>query len=130
MKMTPVFILMIAVLIGVIIIFANRDALNKNILEDINNVSIVDGKQIIEIKARGGYFPKITQAKADMASIIRVTTESAFDCSIALKIPSLNYRKNLPMSGTTDVDVPPQKTGTILRGLCAMGMYNFQIKFE
>lgn len=39
-------------------------------------------------------------------------------------------RKNLPPSGTTDIEIPPQKAGAVVQGLCAMGMYNFSIKFE
>jgi hypothetical protein len=28
------------------------------------------------------------------------------------------------------VDVPPQKAGSTLTGLCSMGMYSFTIRFE
>jgi hypothetical protein len=50
--------------------------------------------------------------------------------SSAVFIPSLNYRKNLQPSGVTEIEVPPQKAGTTLQGLCAMGMYNFTIKYN
>ncbi len=98
--------------------------------EAVNNVSMADGKQIIKIQAKGGYSPKVTTAKADTPTTIEVSTQSTFDCSSALVIPSLNYRKNLPPSGTTDIEVPAQKAGTKLQGLCAMGMYSFVVNFN
>ncbi len=98
--------------------------------ESGENVEIVDGEQVIQIKAKGGYFPRFTEAKADIATTIEVTTEGTFDCSAALSIPKLNYNKSLPLSGTTEVDIPPQKAGTKLQGFCAMGMYYFEIEFS
>jgi len=97
---------------------------------DINNVNIVDGKQVIEINAKGGYSPRITTAKAGIPTVIKMKTNGSFDCSSALVIPSLDYRNNLPLSGETLIDVPAQKAGTKLQGLCAMGMYNFLIEFN
>jgi len=127
MKKTAISILVAVILIGGTI-FLTRG--NNNLNNNINNVSIVDGKQIITINAKGGYAPQITTAKADMPTIIKMDTRGTFDCSSALVIPSLNYRKSLPPSGETLIDVPPQKAGTKLQGLCAMGMYNFSINFN
>ena len=126
MKKTAISILVAVILIGGTI-FLTRG--NNNLNNNINNVSIVDGKQIITINAKGGYAPQITTAKADVPTIIKMDTRGTFDCSSALVIPSLNYRKSLPPSGETLIDVPPQKAGTKLQGLCAMGMYNFSINF-
>ncbi|MDP3963330.1 MAG: cupredoxin domain-containing protein [bacterium] len=131
MKTTAISILVAAVLIGGAIVFSsgNKSSSSDN-TQAANNVSIVDGKQIITINAKGGYSPRLTTAKADMPTIIKVATNGTFDCSSALTIPSLGYRTNLPPSGSTDVKVPPQKAGTIMRGLCAMGMYNFSVIFN
>ncbi len=96
----------------------------------VNNVTIVDGKQTINIDAKGGYSPKLTTAKADMPTVIRVATNATFDCSSALTIPALGYRSNLPASGITEIEVPPQKGGTGIQGICAMGMYNFLVNFN
>lgn len=95
-----------------------------------NNVSIVDGKQVITITAKGGYSPRITNAKAGIPTVIKMDTRGTFDCSSALVIPDIGYRKNLPPSGETIVELPPQEIGTSMRGLCAMGMYNFSINFD
>lgn len=95
-----------------------------------NNVSIVDGKQIIEIDAKGGYAPRNTVAQANIPTLIKVKTRGTFDCSSALIIPSIGYRANLPPSGETIIELPPQKEGSTMQGLCAMGMYNFIISFR
>ncbi len=97
---------------------------------NINNVSVVDGEQIIEINAKGGYSPRITAAKAGIPTVIKMKTSGSFDCSSALVIPSLNYRNNLSPSDETLIDVPAQKPGAKLQGLCAMGMYSFSIEFN
>lgn len=95
-----------------------------------DNVTISDGKQIIQIDARGGYAPRVSVASADMPTIIRVVTNGTYDCSAGLVIPSINYKKILPPTGSTDIEIPPQKAGTSLKGLCSMGMYNFAIQFN
>ncbi len=96
----------------------------------INNVTVEDGKQIVTISAKGGYLPRISQAKADMPTVLRVDTNGTFDCSSSLNLPSMNYQKNLPATGVTDIDIPPQKAGSTFEGLCGMGMYKFQIAFK
>lgn len=98
--------------------------------EAANNVLITDNKQIVEIIAKGGYSPKVSLAKADVPTIIKVKTTGTFDCSAALTIPSIRYQKYLPASGETLIEIPPQKTGSTLQGVCSMGMYSFVIKFQ
>lgn len=94
------------------------------------NTSIVDGKQIIEIKAKGGYAPRVTAAKANMATVINVQTNGTFDCSSALTVPAVGFRAMLPSSGATPIEIPPQKPGTTIKGVCSMGMYNFAVNFN
>jgi hypothetical protein len=59
-----------------------------------------------------------------------MVTNGTFDCSSSVKIPSLAIQKTLPPTGATDIDIPPQTAGTKLKGVCIMGMYNFEIAFE
>ena len=94
------------------------------------NVSIVGGSQTIEISAKGGYSPQSTPAKPGPRTSRKIKTSETFDCSSALSIPKLGYQTILSPSGETVVDVPPQKAGTVLTGLCSMGMYSFTIRFE
>ncbi len=96
---------------------------------DGTNVTIVDGKQIIEISAKGGYSPIKTTAKANIPTILRVSTNGTFDCSSAVRVPSLGISQNLPPSGTTDIDLGSPKV-SVLEGTCGMGMYPFQIDFQ
>lgn len=94
-----------------------------------NNVVVENGKQYIDINVKGGYFPSKSVAKAGMPTVLRFKTEGTFDCSIALRIPKLNVSKNLPQTGTTEIDIGNQAAGK-LTGMCAMGMYNFEVQFQ
>jgi len=109
--------------------FVSNTKGNTDVEENVNNVSIVGGKQIIEIKAKGGFSPTHSIAKAGIPTILRINTNGTFDCSSAIRIPSMNITQNLPMSGTTDVDLGIQKE-TKLEGTCSMGMYPFDIDFR
>ena len=95
----------------------------------VENTTVLNGKQIIEIQARGGYQPQQSIAKAGIPTVLRFVTSGSFDCSSAIRIPSLQISKNLPSSGTTDIDIGVSKQG-VLQGMCAMGMYPFEIDFQ
>jgi len=124
-------ILAIAIFAGVAVLLSTSGGNVKNDNQQVaGNVSLVGGKQIITINAKGGYMPRITTAKAGIPTVINVKTQGTFDCSSSITIPSLGYQNNLPPSGETAIDVPAQTAGTILRGLCSMGMYNFSINFN
>lgn len=105
----------------------------KNVPTNSNgqaNVNIVDGKQVIEIKAKGGYAPRVTTAKANTPTVINMQTNGTFDCSLALAVPAVGFRDMLPSSGVTPIEIPPQQPGTTIKGVCSMGMYNFAINFN
>ncbi len=91
---------------------------------------VVNGKQVIEIKAKGGYAPRVTIAQANIPTIINVQTNGTFDCSSALAIPAVGFRGILPSSGITPIEIPPQKPGTTIKGVCSMGMYSFSVSFK
>lgn len=98
---------------------------------NVNNVSVSDGKQIIEIDVNGGgYSPKVSIAKANMPTILRMKTSGFLSCASALSLPAIKYRENLPLTGVTDIEIPPQEAGSKFQGLCAMGMYSFLINFN
>jgi plastocyanin domain-containing protein len=94
------------------------------------NVSVIDGKQVVEIKAKGGYAPRVTAAKANMPTVINVQTNGTFDCSSALTVPAIGFRTMLPSSGVTPIEIPPQQPGTTIKGVCSMGMYSFAVNFN
>lgn len=94
-----------------------------------NTVVMENGKQVITLRAKGGYWPRVSVAKAGIPTVLRVKTDNTFDCSSALRIPSLKIAQNLQYSGSVDIDLGSQKAG-ILDGMCSMGMYRFGIEFR
>jgi P-type Cu+ transporter len=131
MKSTVLSILIAGVLIAGAVMWGGKGKTDS--VENVSpasNVRMENGIQIIDITARGGYSPRLTKAKAGVPTVLNVNTQSSFDCSIALSIPSLGFRKNLPMTGTTSIEVPLEKTQGRLAGTCAMGMYNFAVEFN
>ena len=95
-----------------------------------SNVSVVDGKQIVEITAKGRYAPTLTEAKAEVPTVLRINTNGTFDCTSIVRIPAVGYQANLPPTGATDIELPPQKSGATVQGICAMGMYSFNVAFK
>ncbi|QQS60840.1 MAG: cupredoxin domain-containing protein [Candidatus Moraniibacteriota bacterium] len=91
-----------------------------------DNVFMEGEKQIIHIKAKGGYTPRISKAKVNIQTILKVKTEGTFDCSSVITIPSMKISENLPPTGETEIDLGILEEGTI-QGTCGMGMYSFQI---
>lgn len=129
MKSTVIAILIGAVFVSVAIMLSQQSP-STIAVEEVNNVTVVDGKQIVSITAKGGYSPRISKAKADIPTTLKMTTNGTFDCSSALTLPSIAYQENLPSSGITNIDIPAQKAGTTFEGLCSMGMQRFEIAFE
>jgi plastocyanin domain-containing protein len=128
MKMIVVSLVIAAAVIFGALVFTKSASQPGNSVP-AQNVTIVDGKQIIEIEARGGYSPRKSIAKAGLPTILRFKTSGTFDCSSSIRIPSLNISKILPQSGTTDIDLGDQKSGA-LQGSCGMGMFPFEIDFQ
>lgn len=97
--------------------------------EIANTAIMTEGKQVIDIRAKGGYSPRTTTATANIPTVINIQTSATFDCSASLTIPAIGYTKHLPPSGITTIEIPAeQATGTV-RGVCSMGMYSFSITF-
>lgn len=98
-------------------------------VSDGKNVEIRDGVQYITIDAKGGYWPKVSSAKAGIPTKLVVNTRGTYDCSAALVIRSIGYEKILPETGSETIDLGMPKPGKF-QGLCSMGMYNFIVNFE
>lgn len=126
MKKIIISIFVALILIGMAFVVASGG--NKSPV-NANNVSVVGGKQIIDLTARGGYSPEKSIAKAGVPTTLRFTTNGNYDCSSSVRIPSQNISKNLEISGTTEIDLGSPKAG-VMYGSCGMGMYPFEIDFE
>ena len=128
-KLTIAAIILSVAIVGGVLLFTGGGS--KTVAtSSTSNVSVADGKQLVEIGVKGGYLPTATSAKADMPTTLRMKTDGTFDCSSGVTIPSLGYRKILPSTGSTDIEVPAQKAGTTLDGVCVMGMYHFAVNFN
>ncbi len=88
------------------------------------------GTQVIEVDAKGGYYPNEIVAKAGVATVLRMRTRSTFDCSASFVIPALSVRQMLPPTGVTEFAIPVQKQGSELQAMCGMGMYRLTIAFN
>ena len=92
-------------------------------------VTIVDGRQVIDITAKGGYTPRKVMAQAGLPTTLRVSTNGSYDCSTSLVIPQLNYNKYLQPTGVEEIPITAEQAKGKLRGLCSMGMYSSEIAF-
>jgi plastocyanin domain-containing protein len=122
-----------AMIVGGIILYTFSRFNNNTIpsgSESSVNVSFIDGKQIIDVTAKGGYAPRTTMAKAGIPTVLRIKTQSTFDCSSALTIPKLRYQKSLSVTGIEEIIVNPDQAQGTLRGVCSMGMYSFKVTFN
>lgn len=128
MKSTVIAIVVGSLLIAGAIILSSGNGVSSNQVNG-NNVSVVAGKQIVTINVKGGYQPSKSIAKAGIPTIIRFSTNGTFDCSSAIRIPSLGIQKILPQSGNTDIDIGNPQVAK-LQGMCGMGMYRFEIDFQ
>lgn len=129
MKPMHIAVIITAVLIGGAILLAQNRPSTGSVAPTGDNVSIVDGQQIIVITAKGGYSPRVTTAKAGIPTVIRFSTTGTFDCSSYIRIPSMGVAKILPSTGTADISITNPQPG-LLNGMCGMGMYPFQVNFE
>jgi|SRR3989344_9069580 len=125
MNKTVYIIITLALIVAIGIIFAGGS--NSKLVQ---NVEIRDGVQYVTIDARGGYAPRVSLAKAGIPTKLIMNTKGTYDCSAALVIKSINYQKILPQNGKTEIDIGTPKVGEPLQGVCGMGMYSFQIRFN
>ena len=135
-KKNIIIVISTLIIVVLIIIFSKQEPKTIKYDESASaqtispNVTTENGKQIIEINVKGGYTPRSTVAKAGIPTILRMKTNSAFDCSSSLRIPAINYFKNLEPTAVTDIDLPNEAAGATLQGVCSMGMYSFSIQFQ
>ncbi|HEY4505088.1 MAG TPA: hypothetical protein VJG67_00100 [Candidatus Paceibacterota bacterium] len=124
-------IITLALVIGIGIIFLGGSKSNNNGTgEATQNIEIKEGIQYVTVNARGGYFPKISTAKAGIPTKLIVKTDGTYDCSASLVIRSLGFQKILAQTGEEVIDLGIPKAEEPIQGLCAMGMYNFAINFN
>ena len=124
-------IITVALVIGLGIIFlgGSQNDTESASTQAGQNIEIRDGVQYITIDAKGGYFPRVSAAQADIPTKLIVKTNGTYDCSSALVIRSIGYQKTLPQTGEEIIDIGTSKAGSSVQGTCSMGMYNFSVNF-
>lgn len=127
LKNASIIILGLIIILGIILLSTKKpDTLGEL---DSNLVTSSDGRQIINVAAKGGYQPAVITAESNKETTLIVNTNNTFDCSSAFTIPKLGVSKNLPPSGKTEFNLGSFNPGDELDGTCTMGMYSFKIKF-
>ena len=129
MKTPTILLIAAALLIGGIFVIGNKEEAAP-VTSTVIQGEMTPLAQTIDIKAKGGYSTQLISAQANIPTTLKVTTSGTFDCSASLTIPSIGYRTNLPSTGVTEIEVPPQAAGTTLEGICQMGMYSFAVRFN
>ena len=132
MNKTALIIFSVGLIISIGIIFSLR---SNSVATPTNTnaeqkIEVKDGVQYITINAKGGYFPRVTNAKAGVPTKLIIKTSGTYDCSAALVIRSLKYQQILPQNGETIIDVGIPVAGEPLQGVCSMGMYSFLVNFS
>jgi plastocyanin domain-containing protein len=135
---TSLIIISLGLIVGMGIIFmGSSKSNNKNTYgvinsktEQVQNVSVKDGIQYVTIDAKGGYLPRVSNAKSGIPTKLIVKTNGTYDCSASLVIRAIGYQKILPKTGEEVIDLGTPKAGVPIRGVCGMGMYSFVVNFE
>ncbi|MBP6911709.1 MAG: cupredoxin domain-containing protein [Candidatus Pacebacteria bacterium] len=133
MNKTASIIITIALVIGLGIVFIGGSKTKNSdtsSTQQVQNVEVRDGIQYITIDAKGGYFPEVSTAKADIPTKLIVKTNGTYDCSASLVIRPIGFQKILTQTGEETIDIGIPKAGEPLQGVCGMGMYNFEIDFS
>jgi plastocyanin domain-containing protein len=132
MNKSASIIITLGLVIGMGIIFFGSSKNDTGSVSNqvVQNVEMRDGIQYVTIEARGGYSPKVSNAKAGIPTKLIVKTDGTYDCSSSLVIRSIGYQKILSQTGEETIDLGTPDAGTTLQGTCSMGMYNFVINFS
>lgn len=70
-----------------------------------------------------GYFPNYIRVKNNSPVTITLTSNDAYSCASAFRIPALGISKNLQANETYTFTFTPEETGKIVFS-CSMGMYS------
>ncbi len=131
-KDSKVALIFCGAIVGLLVLsFALKSSNSTPAATDGNSgVSIQDGVQVIDLRAKGGYSPNSIEAKAGVPTELHVTTQGTFDCSASLVIPELGYNNILEPTGVAKITIAANKAVGTLEGTCGMGMYDFEIAFR
>lgn len=122
-------VLVATLIVGIVLLLQSQKNGESPDVRSAQNIEIRDGVQYVTINAKGGYSPKISDARANIPTKLIIKTNGTYDCSASLVIRSIGYQKILPQTGEEIIDLGIPQIGK-LQGLCSMGMYNFSVNFK
>lgn len=122
-------IISVALIGGTLYFISDRSVSSGGEVAQSQNVEIRDGVQYVNITAKGGYSPRVTEIKGGIPTKLIVKTDGTYDCSASLVVRSVGFQKILQPTGEEVIDLGTPKSGEKVQGVCGMGMYNFLIKF-
>jgi len=127
------FVTILALILGSYAILkknsSNTTQSSKPLTLSSQYIKIQDDKQYVDITAKNGFTPDVVTIRSGVKTVLKVKTENTYDCSSVINIASLGISKNLPTSGTTEVDIPAQQSGSTLNATCSIGQYHLIINF-
>ncbi len=91
--------------------------------------SLIADKYAIQV-TENGYSPQTLHMPANRSVSLEWVTEDTQTCARSVVIPALKYQNILPSTGRVKLDIEPQKSGTVIRYTCSMGMYPSQLVFD
>ena len=111
--------------------------LSRSLLSDQNRVAAQssssqfasDGSLLLNVE-NDGYFPRTLRADANTPVKLSLVTDKTYSCARDFVIPALSFYQLLPETGTVQVEIPAQPSGTRMFFTCSMGMYTGMIIFE
>lgn len=132
MSKTTSIVITLALLVGLGVVFFGQPGnyTSRDDVTAIQNVAVRDGVQYVTILARGGYSPNESLLQSGLPTKLIIKTDGTYDCSAAVMIRSIGYKKILPPVGEEMVDLGTRAPGEEILGNCAMGMYGFTLRFE
>jgi uncharacterized protein len=96
----------------------------------VTSAPIDSGGALVLNATNNGYSPRTLHAKADVPLKLNMVTQNTYSCARGFVIPVLNVEQLLPSNGTVVIDIPAQKSGTVMPFTCSMGMYTGEIVFD
>ena len=122
-------VICVAIIGGAIYFLSDKSAVSEsgNVIQS-QNIEVRNGVQYVDITAKGGYSPRVTEIKGGLPTKLIVKTNGTYDCSASLVIRSANFQKILQPTGEEIIDLGILKPGDKVQGICGMGMYSFQIR--
>jgi hypothetical protein len=126
--MAVIFVLMISA--GYLVACSSNSG-DSSVSEDSAQETVdLEGKQVVEIIARGGYSPESVDVEALVPTVLLIKSQNAFGCERAFRLPQFKFGTTLPVNGETYIELGTFEAGTKIVGTCSMGMYSFIINFN